>query len=65
MWHPIKHPSHVPNNRDVRLAVIDANGRVHALAFPCRRSGLEWVDAKSGRRVEVNPTHWQEWTLVH
>ena len=61
MWHEVNSPEDVPNNRDVRLAVIDAKGTVHALVFPCRRVGDAWLDSKLQRRVEVFPTHWQEW----
>ena len=61
MWHPIGQFTDVPADRDVRLAIIDGGGEVHALAFPCRRNGLEWVHAKTGRRVEAHPTHWQDW----
>ena len=61
MWHEVNTPDDVPNNRDVRLAVIDGKGTVHALVFPCRRVGNSWVDAKLKRQVEVYPTHWQEW----
>ena len=60
MWHPIDPDSDVPTVRDLRLAVVD-KGEVHALIFPCRRSGQSWVDANTKRRVEVYPTHWQEW----
>jgi hypothetical protein len=62
VWHKINSHADVPTDRDVRLAVIDANGTAHALVFPCRRIGNSWVDAKSRRSVEVYPTHWQEWT---
>ena len=62
MWHYVKSAADVPTDRDVRLAVIDANGTVHALVFPCRREGDTWLDARLGRSVEVYPTHWQEWT---
>jgi hypothetical protein len=61
MWHEVNTPDDVPNNRDVRLAVIDAKGMVHALVFPCRRVGNSWIDAKLRRPVEVYPTHWQDW----
>ena len=60
MWYPIDPASDVPTDRDLRLAVVD-KGEVHALIFPCRRSGQSWVDANTKRRVEVYPTHWQEW----
>jgi hypothetical protein len=62
MWHYVKSAADVPTDRDVRLAVIDAKGSVHALVFPCHRIGDSWVDANSHRSVEVYPTHWQEWT---
>jgi hypothetical protein len=52
----------VPGDVEVRLAVIEANGTVHALVFPCRRNGDLWADAKSGRSVVVHPTHWQPWS---
>jgi hypothetical protein len=61
-WHVIRAPSDVPADRDVRLAVIK-DGEVHALIFPCRRSGEDYVNAKTKWRVEVYPTHWQEWVL--
>jgi hypothetical protein len=61
MWSRLDTSTAVPPDREVRLAVIDAAGAVHALVFPCRRSGEGWVDAKTGRRVDVFPTHWQDW----
>ena len=61
MWHEINSLEDVPIDRDVRLALIDANGTVHRPVFPCCRAGNSWIDAKFGRRVELNPTHWQEW----
>ncbi len=60
MWHAITSLSEVPSALDLRLAVINGDG-VHALVFPCRRSNGGWVDARSGRVVEVCPTHWQDW----
>jgi hypothetical protein len=62
VWYQDNSLADVSTDRDVRLAVIDANGTAHALVFPCRRIGNSWVDAKSRRSVEVYPTHWQEWT---
>jgi len=40
--------------------VVDVDG-LHELVFPCRRRGSIWVDARTHRRIEVYPTHWQEW----
>jgi hypothetical protein len=61
MWHFMKSIEDVPENCDLRLAVIEAGGGVHPLVFPCRREGCLWVDAKTHRLVGVYPTHWQEW----
>jgi hypothetical protein len=61
MWHEVISPEDVPTDRDLRLAVIDAKGTVHALVFPCRRVDDTWLDSKLRRQVEVYPTHWQEW----
>ena len=61
MWHQLNRPTDVPADHDVRLAVIDGSGAVHALVFPCRRIGNSWMDVKLRRSVEVHPTHWQEW----
>jgi hypothetical protein len=59
MWQPI---STAPYDRDVELAVID-HGDEHALVFPCRRKGTDiWIDALTGRTIEVQPTHWREWS---
>jgi hypothetical protein len=62
MWHLVNSIGDVPDDRDVRLAVIDASGKEHALVFPCRRVGNSWIDTKLQRPVEVRPTHWREWT---
>jgi hypothetical protein len=62
MWYYVNHAAEVPTDRDVRLAVIEGDGTVHSLVFPCRRVGDAWMDARLGRSVEVYPTHWQEWT---
>lgn len=60
MWQPIQDLTDVPADREVGLAVF-ARGEFHALVFPCRRVGQSWVDAKSGRSVDIRPTHWKEW----
>lgn len=57
MWQPI--PS-APFNRDLELAVIDADG-THALVFPCRRILGGWVKAQTRERLDIDPTHWREW----
>ena len=58
MWHPI---AGAPSNRDIELAVVDTDGP-HALVFPCRRIAAGWMNAQSGERLDVRPTHWRDWT---
>jgi hypothetical protein len=60
MWHPINSLADIPTGRELRLAVLDGD-KVHALVFACRRDGDRWIDASTGRMIEVHPTHWQEW----
>jgi hypothetical protein len=38
-----------PSDADLEVCVINNRG-IHALVFPCRKNGTEWVDAstKSG-----------------
>jgi len=64
MWQAIRSISDVPGDRDLRLAVINGE-EAHALVFPCRRHGFGWLDAKTGRLIEVHPGHWQEWITDH
>lgn len=57
MWHPI---TTAPADRDIELAVLDGEGQ-HALVFPCRRIASGWMNARSGERLDVRPTHWRDW----
>jgi len=56
-WQPI---STAPFDRDLELAVIDADGP-HVLVFPCRRILGGWIKSENRQRIEVRPTHWREW----
>jgi hypothetical protein len=58
-WQPI---TQAPFDRDLRLAVIDREGVAHALVFPCRRVLGGWLKGETNARIDVDPTHWQEWT---
>jgi hypothetical protein len=59
MWHYILETA--PKDRDVILAVLEKD-EFHALEFPCRRGDDGcWVDARTGRSIDVRPTHWREW----
>ena len=57
MWNPI---STAPFDRDLELAVIDADG-THALVFACRRALSGWMNADTKERLDVRPTHWRDW----
>jgi len=35
---------------------------VHALVFPVRKSGTNWVDAHTKEDVDIEPTHWRLWS---
>jgi hypothetical protein len=58
-WQPI---ATAPFDCDLRLAVIDRQGVAHALVFPCRRVLGGWLKTETKARIDVDPTHWQEWT---
>jgi len=57
MWEPI---TTRPYDRELELAVIE-HDNIHALVFPCRRSPEGWINAGTGKRVTVHPTHWRSW----
>ena len=57
-WLPV---SFAPADRDLEVCVIDKQG-VHALIFPCRKDGTDWVDAVTKKRIDIQPTHWRAWT---
>ena len=50
-----------PFDRDLELAVIEANGDTYAVIFPCRRTLRGWTKSETGRPVELHPTHWRNW----
>jgi hypothetical protein len=58
MWLPA---ANAPFDRDVRLAVRELNGEYHALVFPCRRVVGGWINSETRQRVDLSPSHWQEW----
>jgi hypothetical protein len=57
-WLPV---SIAPSDSDLEVCVIDQRG-VHALVFPCRRNGGEWIDASTQKRIDIQPTHWRLWS---
>ena len=57
-WLPI---ATAPRGIDLEVCVIDRQ-EVHALVFPCRWNGTDWRDASTNNRVDIEPTHWRQWT---
>ena len=57
-WLPV---SIAPSDTDLEVGVMDKNG-VHALIFPARKTGADWVDAATKKRIDIEPTHWRKWT---
>lgn len=56
-WQPV---ITAPRDRDLEVAVIE-EGNVHALIVKCRRMPFGWINAVTGKRIDVRPTHWREW----
>jgi hypothetical protein len=56
-WRPA---ASAPFEQQLELAVIDTD-TTHALVFPCCRAADGWIDARTGRRIDIVPTHWREW----
>jgi hypothetical protein len=49
-----------PCGSELRLSVIE-KGEVHALAFPCWRTGDGWLNCLTHKLVAIQPTHWRNW----
>jgi hypothetical protein len=61
-WLPV---SIAPSDVDLEVCVMDYDGIVHALVFPCRKNKTEWVDASTKRHIDIQPTHWRKWSETH
>lgn len=35
---------------------------IHALVFPVRKNGNDWIDASTKKPIDIAPTHWRKWT---
>ena len=57
-WLPV---SIAPDEKDLEICIMDYDGIVLALGYPCHKRGAEWVDASNNKRVDVQPTHWRRW----
>lgn len=58
IWQPI---STAPYDQDIEVAVIEGSD-THVLVARCRRTTGGWRNASTGKRIDVNPTHWREWS---
>ena len=56
-WLPV---SIAPSEIDLEVCVMDGH-ETHALIFPCRKNGIEWVDAATKKAIDILPTHWRKW----
>jgi hypothetical protein len=61
-WLPV---SSAPLDADLEVCVIDLDGILHALAFPCHNNGVEWVDASDENIVDIQPMYWRKWSDSH
>jgi hypothetical protein len=50
-----------PIGIDLELAIFTPQD-AHLLAFPSRRVADGWVDADTKQRIDLQPTHWREWS---
>ena len=57
-WLPV---SVAPDEGDLEICIVDYNGIVRALNYPCHKSGTQWVDASNNRLLDIQPTHWRKW----
>ncbi len=57
-WLPV---AIAPADADLEVCVIDDQG-VHALVFPTRKRGHQWIDPSNGKPIDIDPTHWRPWS---
>ncbi len=61
-WQPV---SVTAPEGDLELGIVDYDGLIVALPYPCHRTGMDFVDAANRRRVDIQPTHWRSWSRPH
>lgn len=62
-WLPVSVAS--TDDEDLEICVMDYDGMVLALTYPCRRKGADWVDASNKKLIDIQPTHWRKWAERH
>ena len=58
-WLPV---SSAPADADLEVCIIDFDGILDALEFPCHKDRTGWFDAMTKKRLDIQPTHWRRWT---
>ena len=58
-WLPV---SIAPADIDLEVGVMGKRDVV-ALVFPVRKEPFHWVDAKTKKPVDIEPTHWRPWRV--
>ena len=53
------------DDEDLEVCVMDYDGMVLALGFPCHKKEAGWVDASNKKLIDVQPTHWRKWAERH
>jgi hypothetical protein len=56
-WLPV---AIAPSDIDLEVCVMDGR-EIHALIFPCQKSGTQWVDTATKKPIDIQPTHWRKW----
>jgi hypothetical protein len=57
-WLPV---SIAPSDADLEVCVMDYDGIVHALEFPCHQDKTGWFDVSTKKHIDIEPTHWRTW----
>jgi hypothetical protein len=60
LWQPI---STAPFDRNLELAIMNG-GDAYILVFACRRIVGGWFNVAKGKRIDIQPTHWRQWTRI-
>ena len=53
------------DDEDLEVCVMDYEGMVLALAFPCHKKEAGWVDASNKKLIDVQPNSWRKWVERH
>jgi hypothetical protein len=56
-WFPA---STAPTDKLLEVCIIGNEDGVRPFVFPCCKNEIEWVDPLTGRRMDIQPTHWRE-----